>query len=55
MDHIREIIGEVFRGALMSYVKANPGKSVNGSLPMGSDLERATYQKCMMGKGYKKG
>ena len=42
------------KAGILTYVKARPGKTMNGSIPMGSDLERASYEKCMMGKGYKK-
>ncbi len=42
------------KAGILTYVKANTDKSVNGSIPMGSDLERAAYEKCMTGMGYKK-
>ncbi len=42
------------KAGLLTYVKASADKSVSGSIPMGSDLERAAYEKCMTGMGYKK-
>ena len=42
------------KAGILTYVKASPDKNVSGSIPMGSDLERAAYEKCMTGKGYKK-
>ena len=42
------------KAGILTYVKASADKSVNGSIPMGSNLERTAYEKCMSGMGYKK-
>lgn len=36
------------------YFQASDEASVQGAVTQGSDLERAAFEKCMTGKGYRK-
>ncbi len=41
-------------GGGLGYVENPPGSEVTGTLALGSGLEQAAFEKCMMGKGYKR-